>query len=61
MDQWYMYVCITIFLVLLLVNCQWKGIYNNFDGVVLEIFLDYKLQRPKRPVNCESFEYEEIT
>ena len=41
---------------------------NNFrkhlldcDGVVLEIYLDYKFQWPKEGLNCESLIYEVVT
>ena len=34
---------------------------NNYDGVVLEIYLDHKFQWLKEGLNCESLAYEAVT
>ena len=33
----------------------------NCDGVVLEIYLDHKFQRPQEGLNCEYLAYEAVT
>ena len=38
----------------------WNQI-SNYDGVVLKIYLDHKLQWPQGDLNCESSKYEVVT
>ena len=33
----------------------------NYDGAVLEIYLDHKFQWPHEGLNCESLGYEVVT
>ena len=42
------------------INFFWKNI-KICDGIVLEIYLDHKLQLPQEGLNCESLAYEVVT
>ena len=38
-----------------------KQTLTNSDGVVLEIYLDYKFQWPQEGLNCNSLAYKVVT